>query len=71
MLLYILWAVVTWFFDGGRFSPEHFRERYYYYIVIYLLLGMVLSSSAWKGNNMKYDNLIRYGKWKEKTDLES
>ncbi|MGG1879056.1 hypothetical protein ABDI30_16005 [Paenibacillus cisolokensis] len=67
LLIYLVWAAVTWFWDRERFSPEHFMDRYYIYFVLFLLYGFLISASSWKGNNMKYDNLIKHGKAKKDT----
>lgn len=67
LFLYAVWAAATWLLDKDRFAPEHFATRYYYYFLIYMIVGFIISSGAWRGQNTRYDNLTRsYEKQRKK-----
>ncbi|OME89685.1 MULTISPECIES: hypothetical protein [Paenibacillus] len=68
-LLYIVWAAATWFLDKDKFDPDFFITRYYYYFLIYMIVGFIISSGAWRGQNTRYDNLTRYYEKQRKKNL--
>ncbi|GAB6926122.1 hypothetical protein JCM10914A_01050 [Paenibacillus sp. JCM 10914] len=57
LLIYGVWALVTWFFDRDKFGADHFVARYYYYFILYLAYGLFSSYGAWKGQMYRYNNL--------------
>lgn len=69
LLLYVVWALATWFLDKDKFDPEFFVTRYYYYFLIYLIVGFIISSGAWKGQNNRYDNITWYAEKQRKKNL--